>query len=1175
MNHLLKNLRRILMLTAIGLCSLAMQANITVSFSSIPLRAAMAEIEKASDLKFFYKSSLQGLDAKVSLNASNEPDKQVLDRLFDNTELSYTITSGNIVVVHSKSTSLSDADIEEARSSFNKSTFSISGTITDATEEPIIGASVKIKGSKLGIATDFDGNYTLNSVKQGDIVEITYIGYNPVSLKIDHAGQYNVTLTENATALNEVVVVGYGSQKKVNLTGAVSVIKSDEITGRPTGTAAAALQGADPSMNLSFGSGGPNAGYSVDIRGAASINGGTPLILVDGVEMSLNRINANDIESVSVLKDASAAAIYGAKASSGVVLITTKSGKEDATPKVSVDIKAGWKSPTTSTDFITSGFWSVYINDLFMYEHGGYGFTTYTDADYAELWMRLGQSTESAERPWSVVQNDKSYKYYANFDWYNHYFKTTRPMQDYNVTITGGSKNVNYYVSGRMYKEDGMIRQNTDNFTNFSTRAKLDIKLADWLKYNVNMSYFDSKYEYPGGNDIQYTFKATALHSLAYIPSTNPDGTSVYANKYNYNGSVTVGNGLNAILNQGKHSNVEKNREYVVKNGFEIKLMKDWTVNADYSYLFRNYEAANRRLSVPYSDIEGQISYIDPATATLARNQYAQRQTRITDQSYNVFTTYAPSFGDHNLKIMLGLNGQIYHHRSLKVTRLDLLSDNLDSFNLATGEVTELTEDVYNARTRGYFGRINYDYAGKYLFELSGRYDGSSRFSSNDRWGFFPSASLGWRIGQEDFWEPLRNWWSDAKIRLSVGSLGNQQVGYYDYITTIDTSNFNTGVTLDGVSYLQYAQESDPVSGNLTWETVTTYNLGLDLSFFDHRLQFTGDAYIRDTKDMLCNGASLAAVYGASVPSENNADLRTKGWEISLNWTDNISLFGKNLKYSVGAGIGDYKSKITKFDNPTKLLTDYYEGMTLGEIWGYSVLGLFESDEEAAAWTVDQTLLNSDIQNVGPSKGLHGGDVKFADLDNDNVISTGANTVDDPGDRKIIGNSLPRYNYNFRISAEWNGFDISAFFQGVGKRDWYPSNEATTFWGPYSRPYQSFIEKDFLSNVWTEDNTDAYFPRWRGYEALGSVHQLGKANDRYLQDISYLRFKNLTIGYTIPALKKYIEELRVYFSGENLAYWSPFKKYCKSIDPETAASISTGVNYGFSKSFTFGVNITF
>ncbi len=1162
-------LRHLAILSVMACWSLSAQANISISLSSVPLKKAISEIEKVSELRFFYNADFAAINTPVSISVKDCTETEFLDKLFTGTGITYTISKDNVVTLHIKKEN--DAD----KTQNNLRSIKVTGIVSDEDGEPLMGAVLRTKEGNQSTTTALDGSFTLDSVNPDDKIEVTFFGYAPQVFVPKADVSNDIRMSTSTMNLDEVVVVGYGTQKKANLTGAVSVIKSDDITGRPTSTAASALQGADPSMNITFGSGGPNAGYSIDIRGVASINGGSPLILVDGCEMNLSRINANDIESVSILKDASAAAIYGAKASSGVVLITTKSGKNNDQPRVTFDVKAGWKAPTASTDFITSGYWGAYINDMFLYEHAGFGFTTYTDADYAELWMRTGQNVESAERPWAVVQPDGSYKYYANFDWYNHYFKTTRPTQDYNVSITGGTEKVNYYISGRIYTEDGMIRQNNDKMKSYALRSKINVNITDWLKYGINMSYFESEYNYPGGNDLNYTFRGSALHSLPYIPSTNPDGTSVYTNKYNYNGSIMVGNGLNAILNYGKHKNVEKNREFMMKNDVVLSLTKDWTINADFGYVFRNYEAENRRVSVPYSDIAGVVSYIDPATTSLSRNQYAQRHTRISQTTYNAYTTYAPKFGEHSLTIMAGTNGEIYSHRSLKAARYDLLSNELNSFNLATGEIPELVEDVYKSHTIGFFGRVNYDYAGKYLFEASGRYDGSSRFHKDHRWGFFPSASLGWRMSQENFWDDVRQWWNDSKLRISIGSLGNQQVGYYDYIQTIDTQKTNTAITLNGISALPYATESSPVAGDLTWEKVTTYNVGLDMAFLNNRLTFTGDAYIRDTKDMLTNGAQLSAVYGASVPKSNCANMRTRGWEIGLSWTDNVSVFDSNMRYSVSAGVGDYVSKITKFDNPTKLLSNYYEGMTLGEIWGFHVPGLFASDEDAAAYQVDQTLVNSDIQSSGPHKGLHAGDLMYADLDGDNKISIGSNTVDNPGDRKVIGNRLPRYNYNFRVSAEWKGFDLSVFFQGIGRRDWYPNVEATTFWGPYSRPYQAFIEKGFMDNVWTEDNPDAYFPRYRGYEALGTANQLGQANDRYIQNLSYLRLKNLTIGYTLPHFVKFINEARVYFSGENLFYWSPFKKYCKSIDPETAASVNTGVNYGFAKTFMFGLNVTF
>lgn len=1157
-------------------------ADITVSFSAIPLKRAMKEIEKVSTLHFLYKSDLPGLNKQVTLSVKNASDKTALDRLFKGSQLKYRIEQGNVVVVFHESNPMTLADIMH---SSDEHPLSITGTVRDITDEPLIGATVKVTGSTLGAATDIDGKFAIKGLKKGSQLEITYVGYEPKKITVTHAGNYDITMRESAVSLNEFVVVGYGQQKKVNLTGAVSVIQAKDVNGRPTGNAATALQGADPSLNLKMGTGGPDASASINIRGVTSINGGSPLVLVDGVEMNLTRINANDIESISILKDASAAAIYGAKASAGVVLVTTKSGKEDAPPTVSFDLKAGWQTSTTNNDYITSGFWSTYINDLFKNANDGQPYTNYDESDYAELWMRLGQDKESAERPWSVPTSDGHWRYYANHDWYSHYYRKSRPMQDYNVSVTGGSKRVNYYVSGRAYLQDGMINIDNDKYKSFSMRAKVDVKLTNWLKYSANTSFFESTYKRTGSSDFNDFFYRSANHSLASFPSTNPDGTSLW----DISGIITVGtakvgDGYNALLNYGKHSNMDQNREFLVKNQLTITPVKDLMIVGEYAYLFRNLNREMRRVNVPYSNTQGEIGWIEGSDDSMCWDMFTRGMTNNTTQTINAYATYDPSFGDHNLTVTAGFNGEIYRHLYFKGERQDLMSPDLNTLNIATGEVKDFKDEINNSVTYGYFGRINYDYAGRYLVELSGRYDGSSRFAKKHRWGFFPSASIGWRFTEEKFMQNMASWWTNGKIRLSIGTLGNQQVGYYDYIQNVTTNQLMSDITFDGTSYVPYSSVSAPPSSDLTWEKVTTYNAGLDLSFLNSRLNFTGDIYIRDTKDMLTNGAQLPASYGASVPKANCADLRTKGFEIGISWNDSFHLLGSEFAYTVGAGLGDYSSKITKFDNPGRLLSNHYVGETLGEIWGYEIDGLFQSDEEALDYMsrIDgSAYVYSDNYNQGPDswRGVRAGDVRYVDRNGDGIISPGENTVDNPGDRKIIGNSTPRYNYNFRGSLEWKGIDLSVFFQGIGKCDWYPGNEARTFWGPYCRPYNAYIPQNFLDYVWSEDNKDSYFPRPRAYAAYGSRNPLGNANDRYLQDVSYLRLKNLTIGYTLPVFKNIFRELRIYFSAENLFYWSPFKKYCQTIDPETATNSGRNTNdaltYGFSKSFTFGVNVVF
>ena len=1059
----------------------------------------------------------------------------------------------------------------------------IKGVVIDKmTDEPIIGASIAVKGTATGTITDFDGQFTIEATT-GQYLQISYIGYESYEQRVAaNNDMYRITLAEATSELDEVVVVGYGSQKKVNLTGAVSVIDQKDIVGRPTPNMATALQGIDPALNLTMSAGGPGAGYEFNIRGVASINNSSttkPLVLVDGVEMDLARVNSNDIESVSILKDASAAAIYGSKAAAGVILVTTKSGKEGLAPQVTVDVKAGWKAPTTEHDFITQGFWSAYISDIFMLQHTKTAMTTYTDADYAELWMRINDETENSERPWVVTQNDGTYKYYANFDWYDQLYNSNRPMQDYNISLKGGNDRINYFISGRYFMEDGMYKQNTDRWHQITQRAKVNINIKPWLHYGVNFSFFSSKYTYPGTESSRELFRVGSLHAMAYIPATNPDGSAVYLNPWIYSGMGTVGDGMSALLLNGKHKNENINREMVVQNTLTFDITKQLTLNADYSFKWRLKEISNRSVKVPYSSKEGTTDYIDNFRSV---DSYHQQLARYQTHNYNVYLRWAPTWDRHSLTLTAGYNGEMYRYHSLEAERLDLMTEDLSSFNFAKGEVTELSESIKTYATNGFFARVNYNWAERYLFELSVRADASSRFAPGYRWAVTPGGSFGWRMSEEPFWEDISDWWTNAKIRLSAGQLANQMTGYYDYIQSVSADGvFDQEITLNGSSVLTYATEADPNAGTLTWEKMTTYDAGLDLAWLNNRLTFTGDIYMRNTEGMLNTGTALPSVYGATDPKQNSANMSTKGWELSILWRDKHKVAGKIFNYEIGGGVGNYKTVITKYNNPEKLLSTYYEGQVLGEIWGYEIDGLFGSWDEVNDYLTTVNPIESEVYTDimkevnSAAPGLHPGDVRYVDLDGDGKITSGNSTVDNPGDRRVIGNKLPRYNYNFHVSADWYGIDFSLYFQGVGRRDWYPNTESTTFWGPYSRPYQGFMETTFMNNVWSEDNPDAYFPRYRAYEALGEANSLGPANTRYMQNIGYLRLKNVTIGYTLPCWKKVFSDFRIYFSAENPWYWSPLKKYTRSIDPESANASSQAITYGFAKSFTFGITATF
>lgn len=1139
--------------------------NVSFSSNKVTLKSAFEKIEKESKYKIAYNSSQLDANRSVTLTKKSDDVFGMLNQLLKGTNFTYEM-EGNYIVIKPQ---------QKAKSQTHGKKIKVRGVVKDETGEPVIGATVMEKGTtNNGVVTDLDGNYTIEIPADG-MLAVSYIGCKDQDIKVNGREVINVNLADDNKVLSEVVVVGYGTQKKANLTGAVSMITADDINNRPVSNAAGALQGADPSVNLTFNSGSLDSGYSIDIRGVASINGGSPLVLADGMEVNLSQINPNDIESISVLKDASASAIYGAKASSGVILITTKSGKDsEGKASISYNGRVGWKQNTTSTDFIHTGYDHVNLVNQFYEAYQGKLMANYTDKDLQMLYDRRNDKTENPDRPWTVVGDDGKY-YYGNFDWYDYFYRKTRPEQEHNVSVTGGNDKVNYFASGRFFTQDGIFNIYKDNYQNVSFRGKLNAKLSKHLTYSVNFNYNKTAYKYAGFYNEQQTISSLQSNILSSFVPRNPDGSVVqYTNQLTSNSPL--GSGHAGFLTANEARNSRENKYWIVANQLDYKVFDDLVLTASYAYNNRNYIYKRRSMPFEYSRAEGATSTFTSGTIT---DYYQEGHMQIDDNNLNIYGTYTHIWDKkHNFKVVAGGQYEDYRTTDLSVKKNDLLSKDLSSFTVAQGETT-VGHDISAYRTLGYFARVNYDYEGKYLAEISGRWDGTSKFASKDRWGFFPSASIGWRMSSEKFWNKLLPVVNNAKFRFSVGSLGNQQVNNYAYFDQIYTDN-KMSYTFDGLNKAYYASVSSPLSSSLTWETVSTYNWGLDLGFLDSKLTLTADIYIRDTKDMLTHSITLPSVFGATTPKENCADLRTNGWELYIGWQDKFNLAGKPFHYNVSATIGDYKSKITKFNNPDKLISDYYEGMTLGEIWGYKVAGLFATDEEAAAYQakINDKAVNGRVYSSKKDNHLMAGDVKFMDLDGDNVISEGSGTVADPGDKRIIGNSLPRYSYSFRLGADWNGIDFNAFFQGVGKRNWYPTTYAYDFWGPYSFPSLSFIHKDFTDNVWSEDNQGAYFPRPRGYASY-SGGALGVVNDRYLQNAAYLRLKNLTVGYTIPISKKIINSLRVYFTAENLFYWSPLKKYCKTVDPEMIYASSynsgSGVGYSYSKSFSFGLDIKF
>ena len=1059
----------------------------------------------------------------------------------------------------------------------------ISGVVLDATDFPLIGVAVIVDGTTNGAMTDENGSFALRVPATEVVLNVSSLGYETKLVTVPATqDKLTIYLSEDNMMIDETVVVGYGTQKKVNLTGAVGVVDSKQLEDRTSHNLSAMLQGSVPGLNISTAAGSPGSSGTLNIRGVGSIGSGSdtaPLVLIDGVEGEIDRVNPADVASISVIKDASAAAVYGARGAFGVILITTKGG-DDKSEKATVRYSGrfGWEEPTTSTDYETTGYWSAYIHNMFWKaDNANSKYIQYTDYDFQQLLLRVNDKTEHPDRPWTVIENRNgkdTYMYYANTDWWHELFVDQHPVQQHQVSLSGGNKAVKYYLSGAFDKQVGIVKVSPDVFTKYNLRSKIDFQINKYARMSNNTAFYSSTYDYTGVGNIENAIAYAANHGLANFPLQNPDGSWLYSTPHL---SYKVANGRHIVYGTGYNTNVDRKTDFSNTTELTIKPVKQFSLVGNFTYRFHQNRNTNRSTNMIYSDYPGVFGAY---TTGAGDNSLYETVQTMNYLAANVFATYEESFNkNHNFKAMAGFNYESYHRKAIDATGYDLITDELSDFNLITTTRQPVLgggQTVY--ALAGFFGRINYDYKGKYLLEVSGRYDGTSRFAEGHRFGFFPSASAGWRVSEESWFAPAKDVVNNLKVRASFGSLGNQKVTNNAWMRKITFDNFGS-YTFDGSAMGRYATISAPNASDLTWETSTQYNTGID------ELMFTVEGFIRDTKGMLQQGVALPGVYGANSPLMNSADLRTSGYEISFSWRDQLDLNGRPFGYSISANLSDNKTIITKYDNPERTFAkDYYEGMELGEIWGFVTDGLFKTDAEAQAYAQEVDLSYITKRLTG---GWLAGDLKYVDLDGDGKLSLGSDTVDKPGDRKILGNANATLQYGVTVGFDYMGFDVSAFFQGTGNHYWYPNDESMAFWGPYSRPYCSFIADDFLDHVWAEDNKDAYFPRARAYSAFTSGAYLANVNDRYLQNIRYLRFKNLTIGYTVPqsATRKIgIEKVRVYFSGENLCYWSPFKAHSKYIDPEAAydrvdgSGATTRYNnafYPWQKTMMFGVDITF
>jgi len=1048
---------------------------------------------------------------------------------------------------------------------------SVQGTVTDNENQPIPGVNVVVKGEKIHAVTDGAGKYTLQNVNDKATLVFSSIGYITQELAPGNKTTFNVRLASDAKTLNETVVVGYGVQKKANLTGAVDQVRSDAFQGRPIPNLTQGLQGVLPNLNITMADGKPTQSPSYNIRGTTSIGqGGSALILIDGFEGDPSVLNPNDIESVSILKDAASAAIYGARGAFGVVLITTKKAEKGRT-SIAYSSNFAIKNPLQTPDFVTDGYtWAKMFSEAFVNGDGAFPQNANKTQKFSQAYLDEFKKRVDSGQPYSQVDINPTtgeYTYYGSTDWYSELYRKNSFAQEHNLSVTGSTDKTDFFLSARTLGQDGLFKYNSDDYNMKNLRAKGGVQVFPWLRIENNADYSVMNYHNPinvgeGGG----IWRNIADEGHPTMPMLNPDGSLTFT------GAYTVGDfylGKNGIDTKKE---VFRNITGVRSNFFDNK----FRVNADFTFRNTNLDTEQKRVQVPYSTGVGQLAYVGTTTNDL---KYEQKETKYL--ATNVYAEYEDTFKtDHYFKIMAGYNYEQSTYNRLLVQRNGLIFEDADDLNLALGNAITTGGGYEQWAIMGGFSRLNYSFKNKYLLEVNARYDGSSKFPSDQRYGFFPSVSAGWRINQESFWKVSPNVISDFKLRASYGSLGNGNIASYAYQELFEITQAN--YILNGTKPVTTKIPAVLPDG-ITWETSTTTNVGIDLGMLNNRLNFTGDVYVRNTTDMFTVGLTAPATYGATVPKGNYADLRTKGWEASVAWNDLIGNSSKPVRYNVRLTIADNKSKITRYNNPDKLLSDYYEGQTIGEIWGYTTEGFFIDQAD-----IDSHAKQSPQMRASPTNIWAPGDIKLQDLNGDGLINVGNNTVNNPGDRKIIGNKSPRYLYSINVGAEYNNFFFSAFMQGVGKQQWYPSTETEMFWGQYNRPYNN-IPNFHLGNMWTPENTDAYFPRTMSRAASSDTNrELGVAQTRYLQSVAYLRMKNLQFGYNLPARlvsKIGARTAKVFFSGENIFTWSPLYKVVKNIDVENAVvadkDLNTnptngdGYNYPLMKSYSLGLSVVF
>lgn len=989
----------------------------------------------------------------------------------------------------------------------------VTGIVVDTQGEPLPGVNVLVKGTSTGAITDINGEYTLENIPNNAVLVFSYIGYFSQEIKVNNQTIIPVTLKEDTRKLEEIVVVGYSTQKKVNLTGAVQNITSTDLTKRSLSNTSTALQGLVPGVSVIQSSGRPGGdGSSITIRGTGSINSSTsPLILIDGIEGDINNIDMNTIESISILKDAASASIYGSRASNGVILVTTKRAQEGGV-KVSYNGYAGFNTPTSMPDPVNALEYMEAVNIARS--------NADMDPQYSEEIINI-YKTQGAD----------NLNYYDT-NWRKKVLKDQTFVHNHSVSLSGGSESFRVFANAGYYYQEGLISNN--DYTRMTLRLNTDAQVTKWMKAGIDVNIRQSGVTRPSMEEPESTINK-ALTFAPVFSSQNNDGTWGYGQ-----------NGDNPIAVSkagGVHTGVTP--ELGVKGFMSVNPFKGFEALAGYSS--RKVEYKSDYFIKPYDTYEnGAFKTSYPATGTYKNESWSQT---ITNQ-FNLQASYERTMSRNYFKILGGMQTEERTIRSFGASRKGYEFDGFEELN--NGDISTATNSGGRLEWAmlSYFARMNYAFADKYLLELNGRWDASSRFMKDYRWGFFPSVSAGWRISEESFFESIKKNINSLKLRASYGTLGNQDIVingnaiYFPYAASLSSGY---GYWFDealgtGVAQTQVANEK------ISWEKSTQLNVGLDGNLLDFRLSFSVDYYERNINNML-QQFPIPLYVGLSSPWENAGSMRNKGWDLTATWRDRIG----NVGYYITGNMSDVKNEVTNLYGKEYIGSQITkEGLPLNSWYGYVSDGYFQNQEE-----IDNSpVYGGNKENVKP------GYIRYKDISGPDGIPDGEITDDD---RAVIGNPYPRYEYSLNMGIEWKGFDISLFLQGVGKRD-------ILYAGNGARPF--YVGRTIFKNQldsWTPNNRDAEFPLLL-IDGSGS-NPNNIVSDFWIKSGAYMRLKNVVIGYNLPKKqlsKLKIDHLRFYINGQNLfTICNAYKGY----DPENY--VNNGSFYPVMQMFTFGIDLRF